>query len=85
MLTLCQQLKVIKILKKTTIVKDLKIQNNDILLISLECENTTGGSNGLYARYVTIYNLTNGLNKIMSLNSLINTLKISFEYDQKYI
>lgn len=82
MLYLNQLIKVIEIYKKTTIVKELKIQENDILKIILECTNTTGSSNGLYARYVTVYNTRNMLSKIISLNTLVNTLEISFKYDQ---
>lgn len=84
-MTLFQIIKITDILKpKSVLVKELNIEKNDFLKISMDCVSTVGSSNGLYARYVTIENCRNTYYKEMSLNNLIKILDSTVTYIENY-
>jgi hypothetical protein len=69
--------------KPNALTKKLKMNINDVLSIKMYISNTTGASNGLYARYIHIYNKTNGCEHTMSLNLFYNMLRVNFDLIEK--
>lgn len=75
--------KVIEIIKPNTLTKKLKLDVDDMIEVILPIEVTTGGSNGLYARYVDITNITSGeMVENMSLNNFAKMIGVNFILEQ---
>lgn len=64
---------IVDVIKKNSLVKELNIADGHILRLEIKVGNTTKCmSNGLYARYVDVYNEDTGKHKTLSLNVFAN-------------